>query len=183
MSISAHGCSRLTACAVYEGLGSRRQAGDPHLGRRERVHPGNHADAVRSGIGLHADVGNGRRRSHDRFKRRLDRTVWSGKAPGRSALESSSPVSRSRDRRGVGFPVTNHSSSFFKSVFISMLRCTHSIRSCVRGYSVLTQHCPRFQDGVCPFSAFVWLIGLLAARWESCGFWLIGVMLDQSASR
>jgi hypothetical protein len=38
-----------------ERLAECGQAGDPHLGRRERVHPGDHTDAVRRGIRLAQD--------------------------------------------------------------------------------------------------------------------------------
>ncbi len=60
---------------VHEGLVQRGQAGDPHLGRRERVHPGDDADAVGGGVGLHADVMDGLRRGHDRLEDDLDRDL------------------------------------------------------------------------------------------------------------
>ena len=73
---------------VEERLLEATQAGDPHLGRRERVHPGDEADARVARIRLLAQppdlVGAGQ----DRLDDDLDRD------PGRC-------VERSRDRRGV----------------------------------------------------------------------------------
>ena len=47
MSISAHGRSRLYWVWRWtSGLRRSVRPGDPHLGRRERVHPGDDADAV-----------------------------------------------------------------------------------------------------------------------------------------
>ena len=51
---------------VGQRLGQGRQSGDPHLGRREGVHPGDHADAMGRSVGIAADV-------KDRFRRRDDR--------------------------------------------------------------------------------------------------------------
>ena len=53
MSISAHGRSRLNCvCRWSSGFCRARQAGDPHLGRREGVHPGDDADAVSARVGF-----------------------------------------------------------------------------------------------------------------------------------
>jgi hypothetical protein len=39
---------------MHERLLERAQAGDPHLGRREGVHPGDQADAVGGGVRIQA---------------------------------------------------------------------------------------------------------------------------------
>jgi hypothetical protein len=42
---------------VAERLAQRAEAGDPHLGGREGVHPQDHAGATRIGVGLQAGRG------------------------------------------------------------------------------------------------------------------------------
>jgi hypothetical protein len=46
---------------VQQRLAQRVQAGDPHLGRGERVHPGDHAQAGRVGVGLQHGLADGAR--------------------------------------------------------------------------------------------------------------------------
>ncbi len=56
MSIVAHGSADVgLGVQVQQRLAQRVQPGDPHLGRGEGVHPGDHADAVRIGVGLQHD--------------------------------------------------------------------------------------------------------------------------------
>ena len=66
---------------VGQRLDEGRQSGDPHLGRRERVHPGDHADAIRRGIGVAADT-------EDRLGGRDDRLEHDAAGQSRGAIES-----------------------------------------------------------------------------------------------
>ena len=73
---------------VEERLLEATQAGDPHLGRRERVHPGDEPDACVARIRLLAQPPDLVREGQDGLDHHLDRD------PGSS-------VERSRDRRGM----------------------------------------------------------------------------------
>ncbi len=53
---------------VQQGLLKRLEAADPHLGRRKRVHPGNHAGAGRVVVRLHDGAVDFFRISHDRME-------------------------------------------------------------------------------------------------------------------
>ena len=57
MSIVDQGRSRLNCvCRCAIGFCERTEAGDPHLGGREGVHPADQADAVRRRVGLAAHL-------------------------------------------------------------------------------------------------------------------------------
>ena len=60
---------------VQEGCPQGGQAGDPHLGRAEGVHPADQADAMGRGVRLATEFGDGGRRGQDRLEHDLDRQV------------------------------------------------------------------------------------------------------------
>ena len=60
---------------VDQRLAQVAEAGDPHLGRRERVHPGDDADAVGRAVGLAQDRGDAVRRRDDRLGDDRDRDL------------------------------------------------------------------------------------------------------------
>jgi hypothetical protein len=57
---------------VQQRLLQRVEAVDPHPGGRERVHPGDHADAVRVGVGREHRAVDARRVGEDRLPGELD---------------------------------------------------------------------------------------------------------------
>jgi hypothetical protein len=60
---------------VDQRLAQVRQAGDPHLGRRKRVHPRDDADAVGRAVGLAEDRGDPVGRGDDRLGDHRDRDL------------------------------------------------------------------------------------------------------------
>ena len=63
---------------MEQRLGQRLEAADPHLGRREGVHPGHEADALRRGVGFEHRLPNGIRRGEHRLHDDADRNVGRG---------------------------------------------------------------------------------------------------------
>ena len=88
MSISAQGRSRLNCvCRWRSGFCSEVEPGDPHLRGRERVHPGDHADAGLGGVRLEADLA-------DRLRVLDDRPVGDAHRDRRLGVERARDLSR-----------------------------------------------------------------------------------------
>ena len=63
---------------VQDGFGERLQTGNPHLGRREGVHPEHQTDAILGVVGFAAERANGVRRGHHRLEDHAHRDRFLG---------------------------------------------------------------------------------------------------------